>query len=181
MTMVDFLHGSLAKHHLIELLDSDLTNIRYASVFEALMTLEKYHDTAFEFQEVIEKLLNMYLEDLGDHPKTREVLNEGFATCVEIGFALGQMTELVRYQKYATKGLIAEENEDRTILAANARRSADAAGKWLPHQQEFQRLVSGGMKPDRARADILGDWTEGDSPPSMKTARKWLRSDGEAD
>ena len=180
-----FLHGSLAMHHLRELwvgdLTDDLANIRYASVFETLMAMLEYFDTASELQEVLEELLNAHLEKLDVDPEIHKMLEASLANCVEIGFALGQMTELVRFQKFATKGMVAEENEQRTILASNARRSADAARKWLPHQHEFQRLVSGGMKPDRARTEILGDWTEGDNPPSMKTARKWLRLDGEAD
>ena len=180
-----FLHGSLAKHHLIELLGGDLTDgmadIRYESVFEVLTETFKYLDTVCQLQEVLDELLNAHLEKLDVDPEIHKMLEENLATCVEIGFALGLITELVRYQKSATKGMIAEGNEQRTILASNARRSADAVRKWLPHQHEFQRLVSGGMKPDRARTEILGDWTEGDNPPSMKTARKWLRLDGEAD
>ena len=183
--MFHFLHGSLAKHHLIELLGGnladDLANIRYASVFEALMAQSEYLNIAFELQEVLEEILNADLEKLDADPETRETLKESFATCVEMGFALGQITELVRYQKFATKGMIGKFNEQRTILAANARRSADAAREWRPHQQEFQRLVSDGMKPDRARSEILGNWTKGEYPPSMKTARKWLKLDGEAD
>ncbi len=183
--MVDFPHGSLAMHHLRKLwvgdLTDDLANIRYASVFEDLMVMLECLDIASDLQEGLEELLNAHLEKLDVDPEIHKILEESFATCVTMGFALGLMTELVRYQKSATKGMIAEGNEQRTILASNARRSADAARKWLPHQQEFQRLVSDGMKPDRARSEILGNWTEGEDAPSMKTARKWLRLDGEAD
>ncbi len=130
-----------------------------------------------KFREEVLASLNELALDRGTH----ERLEMGFNACLEIGVLIGSLREILVAGDWALKGEKAEFNEQRTILAANAQRSADAARKWFPHQQEFQRLVSGGMKPDRARTEILGDWTEGDNPPSMKTARKWLRLDGEAD
>ena len=180
MTMVYFLQPSLARHHLLEQCGGDLTdvlaNIKYASVFETFMAMAEYLDTACEFQELLEEDLNAHLEKLDVDPEIRKNMEQSSSICLDIGFVLGQMTELLRFQKFTTKGMIAEFNEQRTILAANARRSAEAAEQWREHQQEFRRLVSEGMKRAQAR-DVIGGRIAklGGEAYSDKTLRKWLR------
>ena len=87
----------------------------------------------------------------------------------------------IEWKDDADRGFKARWHDYRTILAANARTSAERAKFWQPYQQEFQLLVSEGMKPDTARSEILGKWAEREDEPSMKTARKWLKLDGKAD
>ena len=146
------------------------------------MALSGYCETACELQELIEECLNARLDVLDADSETRNMVKEYATISFEAGFSVCMIIELLRNQMWITKGLKAKENEERTILAANARESAKAARRWQPYREEFQRLVSeDGMKPDTARSTILNNWAEPKGAPSMKTARKWLRLDGEAD
>ncbi len=101
---------------------------------------------------------------------------------MKIGNLLRKIETLLTWGPDQIKAINSRDHEARTILAANDRRSASRAEFWRPYKQEFQCLVSEGMKRDRARI-VIGDRIAegGGETYSHKTLRKWLRLDGEAD
>ena len=132
---------------------------------------EAFVDTMVSFRR-LEQACDDRIGEIVGHAFTHGLLIGQIAAAMEIWSKNGD---------YVQRGRVAKQHDDQTLKAANARISAERAEFWRPYQQEFQRLVSEGMKPDTARSEILSKWAEREDAPSMKTARKWLKLDGKAD
>ncbi len=111
-----------------------------------------------------------------------DLIKETVMEAMKIGCLFGDLRRGYYELGDINRGRAARKHDHQTLKRANDERSATRGEFWRSHQEEFQSLVSEGMRRDRARI-VIGDRIAegGGETYSHKTLRKWLRLDGEAD
>ena len=109
-------------------------------------------------------------------------IKETVMEAMKIGYLFGDLRRGYYELGDLDRGRAARKHDHQTLKRANDERSATRGEFWRPHQEDFQSLVSEGMRRDRARI-VIGDRIAegGGETYSQKTLRKWLKLDGEAD
>ena len=141
--------------------------------------------TQRELQKIDESYGQWVLEPLKEREHDDEVwgidevwdiVGQAYAHGLDTGYCLTVIDIMSAEANDIRRGSLAKQNDDQTLKVANDRRSASRADFWRPYQQDFQSLVSQGMKRARARS-VIADLIPkpGGEVYSDKTLRKWLR------
>ena len=93
-------------------------------------------------------------------PGMNDLVKETVLEALKTGYLFGELRFRFWQLSDVDRGRVARQHDERTLKRANAKISAKRAEFWRPYQREFQRLVSGGMKPAAARKTILDGMTK---------------------